>query len=159
VLQILVGFVLAGMALLVAQWQRIPDIHGSVDPLWRLNLAIGWLPTAVMIGTAINALRISGALHGDFLRKSGVSRLVASIRVWWIVSLISAGLVVLALFIGLLSSGTGGRISAGDLFQFAPSLLTAAFGSVLYFNVRHMLLRWPDELMRMWQSGQMRYRS
>lgn len=144
------------MAVLVAQWQRIPDIHGSVDPLWRLNLAIGWLPAAVMIGAAINALRISGALHGDFLRQSGVSRFVASTRVWWIVSLVSVGLVVLALFIGLVSSGAGSHTSAGDLFQFAPPLLTATFGSVLYLNVRHMLLRWPDELMRMWQSGQMR---
>jgi len=75
--------------------------------------------------------------------------------VWWIVSQVSAGLVTVALLIGsaVVFSRADSHISASDFVQFASPLLTLSFGSVLYFNVRHMLLRWPDELMRMWRSG------
>ena len=156
-LQILVCLVTAGMALLVAQWQRIPDFQGRVDSLWWLNTAVGWLPAAVMIGAAINSLRVSGAIHGDSLRQPDVRRLVANFRLWWICSLAAAGLVALAQLIGcvVVSSGATSPLSVRDFIQFAPPFLAASFGSILYFNVRHMLLRWPDELLRMWRSGQL----
>jgi hypothetical protein len=63
---------------------------------------------------------------------------------------------VLALLIGcvVLSGAVGSPLSMRDFIQFAPPLLTVGFGSILYFNVRPRLLRWPDELLRMRRSGQ-----
>lgn len=157
VLQILGAAVIAGMALLVVMWQREPDFHGWVDPLWRLNIAAGWVPAVVMIGAAINTLRVSGAIHGDALRRPDVLRLTANFRVWWIVSLAAAVLLVLAQLAGcfVVSGQAGGGLSASDFIQFFVPVLTLSLGSVLYLNVRYMLLKWPDDLMRTWRQGRL----
>jgi hypothetical protein len=154
VLQILAGVVFAGLALLIVQWQRIPGFQGWLDPLWRVNIAAGWVPAVLTIGAAINAFRVPGALRGDAVHQPAAQRLIRSCRAWWLATLIAVVLLVIALLVGcvLIFREPGSEFAASDFVQFMVPLLTFAFGTILYLNVRYMLLRWPADLLRTWEA-------
>lgn len=157
VLQIVVGVIFAGLALLIAQWQRIPGFQGWLDPLWQVNLAAGWIPAVLTVGAAINAFRVPRAVRGDAVHQPDAQRLVRSCRAWWLATLIAVVLLVIALLIGcVLAFGQpGSEFATSDFVQFVVPLLTFGFSTILYLNVRYMLLRWPADLLRTWQAGRL----
>jgi hypothetical protein len=154
-LQIFVAIAAAALALWTAQLQRIPGIHEWVDPLWRVNVAVGWVPAVVMIAAAVNAFRVPSAIRGDALRQPDVHRLMRSCRVGWIATLVSGALLAATQFVCcvVVFRRAGSVLGSGDILQFIVPMFTLGFGSVLYLNVRHMMLRWPRQLMRVRSTG------
>lgn len=83
-LQTILAVVFAGVTLFVAIQQKSPANRGPSDPLWQLNITIGFLPSLMLICLAVNFTRMAGPIYGDSVNRSQALPLATSLRGWWI---------------------------------------------------------------------------
>jgi type IV secretory pathway VirB2 component (pilin) len=149
--QLLAGIVIAAVTVGLAFGQK-----SLADPLWVINL-IGVIPPVLVIGLAFGLFRARRCVSGDQLIMPRARRVRAVLRTFWVATMLTALLVVVALAVGLSVVSKDKSVSANlsllDGAAFGIPVVTVVVCSLGFLIGRSLLPPPPAVLAKAWATG------